>query len=139
MGLDDLAVGPIESDTFDKSVILKRCILSTSRGGEEDFLLLPKDIEFLYIQECNDVRSLYGISSLKNANNLKACVIKKCNRVEHVLSHYSSHSSIFTLQSLESLWLAFLQNLSDFIRCDRALSQSPPSGTLACLKEFRIY
>lgn len=139
MGLDDPDVTPIESDTFDKRVILKRCSLSTSIGGGEDSLLLPEDIEFLYIQECNDVRSLCGISSLKNANNLKACVIKKCNRVEHVLSHYSSPSSILTLQSLESLRLAFLQNLSNLIRCDRALSQSPPLGTLACLKEFRIY
>jgi disease resistance protein RPS2 len=101
--------------------------------------LLPEDIEFLYIQECNDVRSLCGIPSLKNATNLKACVIKKCNGVEHVLSYYSSSSSILPLQSLESLRLAFLQNLSDLIRCDTAFSRSPPSGTLACLKEIRIY
>uniref|UniRef100_A0A2N9EX05 NB-ARC domain-containing protein n=1 Tax=Fagus sylvatica TaxID=28930 RepID=A0A2N9EX05_FAGSY len=138
MGLDDPDLTPVESDTFDKRVILKRSYLSTSRGGE-DPLLLPEDIEFLYIQECNDVRSLCGIPSLKNATNLKACVIKKCNGVEHVLSYYSSSSSILPLQSLESLRLAFLQNLSDLIRCDTAFSRSPPSGTLACLKEIRIY
>jgi hypothetical protein len=96
MGLDDPDLTPIQSDTFDKRVILKRCSLSTSKGGEESLLLL-EDIEFLYIQECNNVTSLCGIPSLKNATNLKACVIK--NRIEdgyaydNPLPHTSSKTS----------------------------------------------
>ncbi|XP_062168701.1 probable disease resistance protein At4g27220 isoform X2 [Alnus glutinosa] len=135
VGSDDPDVTPNESDMFEKRVILKRC--NISRGGEES-LVLPQDVEYLYMQECNDVRSLCDITSLTNATNLKASMIKKCKGVEQVLSSSSlSSSSILPLQSLESLRLAFLQNLSDIITFDG--SKSPPPGTLSCLKEFRIY
>ncbi|XP_059443399.1 disease resistance protein SUMM2-like [Corylus avellana] len=140
VGSDDPDFTLNESDMFEKCVILKRC--NISRGGE-DSLVLPNDIEYLYIQECNDVRSLCDIKSLKTATNLKASVIRKCKGVEQVLSSSSlssSSSCILPLQSLESLRLSFLQNLRDIITCDGSFSRSksPPPGILSCLKEFRI-
>lgn len=137
VGLDDPYFAPIESGNFDKRVILKDCKISKSMEGE-DSLALPTDVQYLYFHECHDVLSLCDIASLNTATDLKTLVINNCEGMEYVISS-SSSSHCTPLQCLESLRLAFLQNLHTFFMRETAEAPLVPPGTFSSLKEFRIY
>ena len=136
VGLDDPYFAPKESGNFDKRVILKNCKISKSREGE-DSLILPTDVQYLYINECHNVVSLCDIASLNTATDLNTVVISNCEGIEYVIS--SSSICCTPLQCLESLRLAFLENLHTLFRREIAESPLVPPGTFLSLREFRIY
>ncbi|PON44593.1 AAA+ ATPase domain containing protein [Parasponia andersonii] len=136
VGLDDPYFSPIESGNFDKRMILKGCKISKSMEGE-DSLVLPTDVQYLYFHECHDVQSLCDIASLSTSTNLNTLVINNCEGIECVISSSSTHCT--PLQPLESLRLAFLQNLHTFYMRNIAESPIVPTGTFSSLKEFRMY
>ncbi|KAH7522690.1 hypothetical protein FEM48_Zijuj07G0165400 [Ziziphus jujuba var. spinosa] len=51
---------------YDRAVCLKECNISKSKAGE-DSLVLPKDVQTLYIEHCDDFSNLCDIASLKTA------------------------------------------------------------------------
>ncbi|KAF3453616.1 hypothetical protein FNV43_RR04057 [Rhamnella rubrinervis] len=137
VGLDNPYFSPIESGSFDRRVILKGCNISRSKE-REDSLVLPTDVQYLYIQECHDVGSLCDISSLNTATDLKTLVINDCEGIHYVVSSLSS--SCIPLRCIQSLRLAFLPNLRILIG-GRGVTESAtvPPGSFSSLKELRIY
>ncbi|GMN65220.1 hypothetical protein TIFTF001_034284 [Ficus carica] len=133
VGLDDPYFAPIESANFEKRAVLKKCKISKNKEGEES-LVLPIDVQYLYLQECHDIESLCDISSLETASDLKSIVINNCEGTKYVVSSCCPSSFCSPLQGLDSLRLAFLQNLHE-------IAESPlvAPGTFSSLKDFRIY
>ncbi|EXB37703.1 Disease resistance protein [Morus notabilis] len=134
VGLDDPYFSPIESGNFEKRVVLKKCDLRKSKEGVEDYLVLPTDVQYLYIHECHDVASLCDIVSLETATDLKTLVINNCEGIENVISSFYSSSFCGPFQGLESLRLANLRNLHGI-----AETSLVAPGTFSSLKDFRIY
>ncbi|GFZ12559.1 hypothetical protein Acr_23g0009440 [Actinidia rufa] len=127
-------------DKYDKEVRIVNCSLVRKRGGR-DPLLLPHDIQYLEIDECQIVAGclLDVSSSLRNARELKACAIVHCDGIEYILPSSSSlsPSSNAPFQSLEKLDLHGLQNLSDLYKWGRG-GATPTNGTFLNLKHLDI-
>lgn len=137
VGLDNPYFSPIESGSFHRRVILKGCNISRSKE-RDDSLVLPTDVQYVYIQECHDIGSLCDISSLNTATDLKRLVINNCEGIHFVVSSLSS--SYIPLHRLQSLRLAFLPNLHILIG-ERGVTKSATllPGSFSSLKELRIY
>ncbi|XP_057474960.1 disease resistance protein SUMM2-like isoform X2 [Actinidia eriantha] len=127
-------------DKYDKEVRLVNCSLVRKKGGR-DPLLLPHDMQYLEIDECQIVAGclLDVSSSLRNARELKACAIVHCDGIEYILPSSSSlsPSSNAPFQSLEKLDLHGLQNLSDLYKWGRG-GATPTNGTFLNLKHLDI-
>ncbi|CAL5335898.1 unnamed protein product [Camellia sinensis] len=132
-------------DKYDKEVRLVNCSLIG-----KDQLLLPHDIQYLEIDECQIVAGcLWDVSSsLNNATELKACSVIHCDGIESILSSpslssssssssTSSSSSYAPLQGLEKLDLHGLRNLSTIYKQGRG-GTAPHDGTFSNLKHLDI-
>ena len=104
------------------------------RRGDES-LVLPKDLQFLQISRCHDLRSLCDIPYLKHTSELKRITLIECKGIEHVLS-FSSSCTLPLLQTLEKLMLVYLNNLQVLFRKERVASAWVPSDTFSHLKIF---
>ncbi|XP_023926661.1 disease resistance protein At4g27190 [Quercus suber] len=114
-----------------KVVILEECNLG--RGGES--LVLPEDMQYLEIGECDDLTSLCDVPSLKHIRELKKICLHNCKGIEHVLSSSSVTDSLQTLEILE-LW--DLDNLRGLLRKERVASARVPPNTFSRLKVISI-
>ncbi|KAL5804434.1 hypothetical protein ACOSQ3_031234 [Xanthoceras sorbifolium] len=82
-----------------------------------DSILVPTDIQELVIKWCDDLRSLSDhFSSLKYATDLRCCDISFCEGMEYLVSSSSCYN---ILQSIESLFLRYLNNFSVLFRGER--------------------
>ncbi|XP_021287356.1 probable disease resistance protein At4g27220 [Herrania umbratica] len=121
-----------------KDVILKDCNI-----GGEDPVVLPKDLQLLWIECCYGVKSLTDISLFQEETSLSICHIWSCQEIECVLDLSSSTSSYSPLQKLEKLELLSLCNLCILVKVKRAaaapaLLEPPAPGIFFCLKIFSI-
>ncbi|PON49064.1 NB-ARC domain containing protein [Trema orientale] len=114
----------------DKLVSLGKCNLS-------ERILLPKDVEDLYIHDCDiNASSLCELVPLINATKLKCIEIDRCGVIEHLFS--DSYASIFALlQSLEKLRLREMEDLRGLFKRERV--ESVPPATFSSLKYLHIY
>ncbi|GLT42265.1 hypothetical protein SLA2020_191550 [Shorea laevis] len=100
----------------------------------ENTLLLPS-IQELVIQRCNNLRSLSDVSAIKDAKELKCCVIRSCQGLECVFS-----SSINPLvKELKVLDLYRLEKLDALFEAE-AITKSPlPPDTFSSLKIIIVW
>ena len=120
-----------------KSIMLSNCNL---RKGEKSFVL-PKDVQFLGIGSCHEIRSLCDVPSLNHASELKGIVLDNCEGIEHVLSFSSSSSSsscTLSLQTLKTVALSSLDYLQVLYRKEKEASAQFPHDTFSYLKTFAI-
>ncbi|KAJ0102317.1 hypothetical protein Patl1_04572 [Pistacia atlantica] len=111
-------------------------------GGLTDFgdsIEIPTDIQTLFIDRCDDLRSVSDISSLKDATDWRECWIYQCKQMEYYC--LSSHTT--ALQTLQGLYLWHLDNLIAILgeEIDRAKSALPTPitpGIFSCLKKVSI-
>ncbi|KAL5549280.1 hypothetical protein UlMin_004511 [Ulmus minor] len=122
--------------TIEKYVYLQMFNISKSKAGENS-PVLPKDIQFLQIQECHDVTCLFDVALLENAIHLRMCKIVNCNGMKNLVG--SSCCRLPLLQSLESLHLSKLFNLNDLIKGGVSISSTASSGIFHSLKECYVY
>uniref|UniRef100_A0A7N2MB87 NB-ARC domain-containing protein n=2 Tax=Quercus lobata TaxID=97700 RepID=A0A7N2MB87_QUELO len=102
-----------------KEVILSHeCNLK--RGDES--LVLPKDVQFLQIVRCHDLRSLCDVPSLRHTSQLQGIKLKSCQGIQHILS-FSSSCILPLLQTLEKLELWNLRNLRVLFRKEKAADE----------------
>ncbi|KAF5730656.1 disease resistance protein [Tripterygium wilfordii] len=140
-----LVMGPIDGTSLEthfreKKFSKEAWLLNYSIGREApNRLVLPKDIQSLFIEECHDLRSLCNnIPSLKYATELKCLEVEYCDGVECLLS-LSSSASYRPLQSLEKLCLEKLESLRVLFNTEGFVASPSATicgGTFSCLKIF---
>ncbi|KAJ0074621.1 hypothetical protein Patl1_37563 [Pistacia atlantica] len=101
---------------------------------------IPTDIETLLIEDCDDLRRVSDISSLKDATDWRTCSIQSCKQIEcfYYLSSYTT-----ALQTLQYLFLEYLDNLIAILgeEIDGAKPTLPTPitpGIFSCLKTVKI-
>ncbi|KAI4333734.1 hypothetical protein L6164_018504 [Bauhinia variegata] len=95
--------------TFGKAVIFVSCnILSRGRGLP---LVLPIDVEQLYLSMCRRWRFVCEVFSFNIAKSLKYCEIFDCEELEYLFCFSYTCSFCSSLQNLESVKLSVLSNL----------------------------
>ncbi|GKV50209.1 hypothetical protein SLEP1_g56921 [Rubroshorea leprosula] len=102
-------VGQVEPD-FNDADLSKMISLGECEIGGEDSVVLPNDMQQLWIYKCRKFRSLSDIHSLKNTTKLRKCCVTKCEEIECVVDMVMSSFSF--IKNLEELWLDKLPNLS---------------------------
>ncbi|XP_048334178.2 probable disease resistance protein At4g27220 [Ziziphus jujuba] len=110
----------------ERDVYLSGCKISKGKCGEDSFVL-PKDVQRLVMQNCNDTASLCDIPSLHNATKLSMCKIRGCQGMEHVVC---SCCSVPLIQYLDSLLLGDLEELRALIGADRCCASASASSNL---------
>ncbi|XP_048333023.1 probable disease resistance protein At4g27220 [Ziziphus jujuba] len=122
-----------------KDVRLFGCKISKSKGGEESFVL-PKDVQHLLMENCNDTASLCDIPSLHNATKLSGCEISSCQGMEHVVC---SCCSLPLIQYLDSLDLYDLKELRALIGAERCCASASSNllqpDMFSSLRRFFLY
>ncbi|TYG82349.1 hypothetical protein ES288_D01G080800v1 [Gossypium darwinii] len=124
----------LEDVEVDKEVCFINCKI-----GNEDFVLLPKDIKTLTVEHCRNLKSLSNFSVFHEANELKTCTISWCEEIECVVD--LSLSSCNSLQNIEILRLRSLLNLHELVRVEAVASTShtpTPPGIFTSLQEFYL-
>ncbi|KAJ0102863.1 hypothetical protein Patl1_04583 [Pistacia atlantica] len=96
-----------------------------------DSIKIPTDIQTLFIDRCDDLRSVSDISSLKDATDWRECWIYQCKQMEY-FCYLSSHTTAF--QTLEYLFVECLDNLIAIV--GEEIDGAP--GIFSCLKTFQI-
>ncbi|KAJ9182846.1 hypothetical protein P3X46_006793 [Hevea brasiliensis] len=112
-----------------------------SIDGDEDAILLPKDVQCLDFFQCDIKRRSL---CLKNATEPRSFTIASCNGIECLFS-LSSSPSIF--QSLEDMYISDLKDLHFLFGREAAMASppakfmplSPPLGTFSLLKKFSMW
>ncbi|XAR56586.1 hypothetical protein NMG60_11037132 [Bertholletia excelsa] len=116
-------------EEYEKEVRLANCSL-------DDSLVLPHDIQYLEMDECQNVsKCLCDVSLSLNNRELKACAVIRCDGIDSIISPASSSHAPF--QSLEKLDLHGLQDLSTLYEGGRG-NDSLPKGTFLNLKHLDI-
>lgn len=122
---------------YRKALCIQLCNISESKVGR-DSLVLPKDIQCLYICQCQDATSLCDVSSLRHATDLRLCFVDGCYGMKHMLC--SSSCNLPLVRSLESIHLENLLNLHGLVGRERGAISSPISPTtFSSLTKFSIY
>ncbi|GKV45553.1 hypothetical protein SLEP1_g52622 [Rubroshorea leprosula] len=103
---------------FSKEISLGECEI-----GGEDSVLLPDDVEDLWIYRCRKFRSLSDIYSLQKTTELRNCFVTECEEIGCVVDMVTSSSSF--INNLESLWLEKLPNLSVVANVEGVKATSP--------------
>ncbi|GKV50219.1 hypothetical protein SLEP1_g56931 [Rubroshorea leprosula] len=119
-----LVVGPVD-DFFDSFInnFSKEISLGECEIGGEDSVVLPDDVEDLWIYRCRKFRSLSDIYSLQKTTELRRCTIAECEEIECVVDMVTSSSSF--INNLERLWLDKLPNLSVAVNVEGVEATSP--------------
>ncbi|GKV50321.1 hypothetical protein SLEP1_g57031 [Rubroshorea leprosula] len=119
-----LAVGQVEEgfdpfiNNFSKGISLGECEI-----GGEDSVVLPDDVQELWIYRCRKFRSLSDIYSLQKTTELKFCSITGCEEIGCVVDMVTSSSSF--INNLGGLWLYKLPNLSVVVNVEGVEATSP--------------
>ncbi|KAK8634189.1 hypothetical protein V6N13_015017 [Hibiscus sabdariffa] len=113
------------------------------RFCEGELIMLPLDIQDLFINACRDLRSLSDhIPCLENAIDLRFCTILNCQDIKCVVSWPFSSSSTHPFQSLERLDLYNLPDLREVIKVERFGSATSsillPPASFSLLKVIDI-
>ncbi|KAF3438297.1 hypothetical protein FNV43_RR21059 [Rhamnella rubrinervis] len=108
---------------------------SVSRGGERS-LMLPNRIKSLEIEKLDNVDVVTSFCD-RRAFDLRKLVIRSCGSIKQLLP--CSCFSVPAFQSLKSLYLNYLPNLSDLIEAERSALSALHTATFSCLKEIEIY
>ncbi|GMN23738.1 hypothetical protein TIFTF001_045807 [Ficus carica] len=119
-----------------RGVILTHCILGENVAGNYCPLLLPQGIQILHIMNCVLASLCRSFASLKDAIDLRFCILSECHEMEYVL--YSSSFTVSILQRLEELELDRLWNLRALVRRDTFASWLLPIGTFSSLKKLSV-
>ncbi|GKV34664.1 hypothetical protein SLEP1_g43021 [Rubroshorea leprosula] len=104
----------------------------TSIVGENT---LCPSVQFLFICDCHNIRSLNDFSDIKDVTDLRRCVIWGCEGMEWILSSWINSSLVQTLEYLE-LW--GLHKLDGLFEANVMATSSPPPGIFSSLKEVSI-
>ncbi|GLT60310.1 hypothetical protein SLA2020_330820 [Shorea laevis] len=116
-----LMVGQMEDQftaEFSKVISLGECEI-----GGEDGVVLPDDVQQLWIYQCRKFRSLSDIYSLQKTTELRGCSVTECEEIECVVDMVTSSSSF--INNLERLWLGKLPNLSVVVNVEGVEATSP--------------
>ncbi|GLT83861.1 hypothetical protein SLE2022_021280 [Rubroshorea leprosula] len=118
-----LVVGQVEDYfnpfiNFSKEISLGECEI-----GGEDSVVLPDDVEDLWINRCRKFRSLSDIYSLQKTTELRRCFVTECEEIGCVVDMVTSSSSF--INNLEELWLDKLPNLSVVVNVGGVEATSP--------------
>ncbi|GLT83867.1 hypothetical protein SLE2022_021340 [Rubroshorea leprosula] len=119
-----LVVGQVEDDfdpfnnNFSKVISLGECEI-----GGEDSVVLPDDVQKLWIYRCRKFRSLSDIYSLQKTTELRMCFVTECEEIGCVVDMVTSSSSF--INNLERLWLDKLPNLSVVVNVEGVEATSP--------------
>ena len=100
--------------------------------------MLPKDLQFLEIRICDNLRSLCDVPSFKHTSKLQCIRVHESKGIEHVLS-FSSSCTLPLLQTLEKLELVCLDNLRILFKKGKAALAWVPSDTFSCLKIIHLF
>ncbi|GKV45566.1 hypothetical protein SLEP1_g52634 [Rubroshorea leprosula] len=118
-----LVLGQVEGN-FDLSIHLSKVIsLGECEIGGEDSVVLPDDVEDLWIHRCRKFRSLSDIYSPQKTTELRNCSVTECEEIECVVDMVTSSSSF--INNLEWLWLDNLPNLSVVVNVEGVEATSP--------------
>ncbi|GKV36320.1 hypothetical protein SLEP1_g44465 [Rubroshorea leprosula] len=118
-----LVVGQVY-EGFDPFVnFSKRISLGKCEMGGEDSVVLPDDVEELWIYRCRKFRSLSDIDSLQKTTELRRCIVTECEEIGCVVDMVTSSSSF--INNLEKLWLDKLPNLSVVVNVEGVEATSP--------------
>ncbi|GKV50334.1 hypothetical protein SLEP1_g57042 [Rubroshorea leprosula] len=119
-----LVVGQVEGNfapfinNFSKEISLGECEI-----GGEDSVVLPDEVEELWIHRCRKFRSLSDIYSLQKTTELRRCTVTECEEIGCVVDMVTSSSSF--INNLELLWLRKLPNLSVVVNVEGVEATSP--------------
>ncbi|KAL5540011.1 hypothetical protein UlMin_043966 [Ulmus minor] len=111
---------------FERSVYL---------NGGGNSLVLPKDIQLLKIENCDEITCLF--CSLENAIHLKVCGISHCKGMKHLFCS-SSCCRLPLLQTLQELHLDDLPNLNDLMEGGTSITSTPSNCIFQSLKVFSV-
>ncbi|GKV47817.1 hypothetical protein SLEP1_g54679 [Rubroshorea leprosula] len=106
---------------------------ATSIVGEN--VLFPT-VQVLCIQACHDLRSLNDFSAIKDATDLRQCLIWDCDGVECVLASWINNSVV---QTLECLSLAGLRKLDGLFEANVMATSSPPPRAFSSLQKVVLW
>ncbi|GLT83876.1 hypothetical protein SLE2022_021470 [Rubroshorea leprosula] len=105
-----LVVGQVDDEFCDDPSLSKLISLGECDIGGEDSVVLPDDVDNLWIYLCRKFRSLSDIYSLQKTTELRRCSVRECEEMECVVDMVTSSSSF--INNLEQLYLDKLPNLS---------------------------
>ncbi|GLT60279.1 hypothetical protein SLA2020_330510 [Shorea laevis] len=118
-----LVVGQVENEFGDFSLLSKVINLGEGEIGGEDGVVLPDDVEELWIYRCSKFRSLSDIYSLQKTTELRVCSVIECEEIGCVVDMVTSSSSF--INNLEFLRLDKLPNLSVVANVEGVEATSP--------------
>ncbi|GLT96090.1 hypothetical protein SLE2022_137370 [Rubroshorea leprosula] len=118
-----------ESPRYKKIMVFKE----TSIVGEN--MLFP-NVQVLCIEACHDLRSLNDFSAIKDATDLRKCLILYCDGVECVLPSWINNSVV---QTLEYLSLGGLHKLDGLFEANVMATSSPPPRAFSSLQTVVIW
>ncbi|GKV32572.1 hypothetical protein SLEP1_g41166 [Rubroshorea leprosula] len=99
-------------------------------------IILPPSVDGLYIEGCDNLRSLNDFSSIKDATDLRSCEIVVCEGMECVFTSWINP----LVQTLERLILDELVKLEGLFDAEMiAMSPPPPPGTFSSLKSISLW
>ncbi|GKV45551.1 hypothetical protein SLEP1_g52620 [Rubroshorea leprosula] len=131
-----LVVGQVDC-TFNPFInnFSKEISLGEREVGGEDSVVLPNDVEELWINRCRKFRSLSDIYSLQKTTELRRCVVTECEEIGCVVDMVTSSSSF--INNLEALYLDKLPNLSVVVNVEGVEATSP--HIFSNLKSFGMW
>ncbi|GLT96094.1 hypothetical protein SLE2022_137410 [Rubroshorea leprosula] len=127
----DLSICGIEDvPRYKKIIMFNRNNIIVAENGN----ILPS-VQLLRIVACDNVRSLDDFSAIKDATDLRRCLIGRCDGMECVLSSWINNPVV---QTLEYLSLVECDKLDGLFEANVIAKSSPPPGAFSSLKEVRI-
>ncbi|KAI3456974.1 hypothetical protein Pfo_013637 [Paulownia fortunei] len=102
-----------------KKATIRKCDLQEI--GKADEVMLPRDIEVLYIKHCEDIECIMRLSS-----------------DEELMAEREQERRWLPLENLEYLYLDELPNFRGIIKWEPGAVRVPPPGTLCHLRELEI-
>ncbi|GKV34656.1 hypothetical protein SLEP1_g43014 [Rubroshorea leprosula] len=108
----------VELPRYEKIMVFNK----TSIVGEN--MLIPS-VQVLCIDSCHDIRSLNDFSVIKDATDLRRCVIENCDGMECILSSWINNPVVQTLEYLRLNNLHKLDGLFEANKCRRVKKLFP--------------
>ncbi|GLT83863.1 hypothetical protein SLE2022_021300 [Rubroshorea leprosula] len=127
-----LVVGQVENGFHPNLSLSKVISLGECEIGGQDSVVLPDDVQELWIYRCRKFRSLSDICSLQNTTKLRSCLVIECEEIECVVDMVTSSSSL--INNPEGLVPDKLPNLS--VVADVEGVKATPPHIFSNLKSF---
>ncbi|GLT40134.1 hypothetical protein SLA2020_142900 [Shorea laevis] len=131
-------IGSNLNDTYSVTIELpryKKIMVFEETSIVEENMLLPS-VQVLCIKACHDIRSLNDFSVIKDATDLRRCLIRNCDGMECVLSSWINNPVI---QTLECLHLYHLPKLDGLFEANVMATSSPPPRAFSSLQKVDIW